>query len=78
MQGDLPYVYIAHVMKDKDGIWFKFRLIGADIIQTIDRSGTDRMLLDLQIGGWEEEWRKNLIMTTKLCMAVVDETKIVT
>ena len=36
------------------------------------------MLLDLQIGGWEVEWRKNLLQVTKMMLPVVDESTITT
>ena len=34
------------------------------------------MLLDLQIGGWEVEWRKNLVHVINMKMPVVDESTI--
>jgi hypothetical protein len=76
IKAELPYVYIAQVMRDQDGTWFKFRLMGNSIVQNFKVEGSERILLDLQIGGWEEEWRKNLICAVKMCMAVVDEATI--
>jgi hypothetical protein len=32
--------------------------------------------LDLQIGGWEEEWRRNLVYTVQMKLPVVDESTI--
>lgn len=76
IKSELPYVYIAQVMHDDDGIWFKFRLMGNNLVQNFKVEGSERILLDLQIGGWEEEWRKNLLCAVKMRMAVVDEAMI--
>jgi len=76
IKAELPYVYIAQVMTDDDGIWFKFRLMGNNIVQNFKIQGSEHILLDLQIGGWEEEWRKNLLCAVKARMAVVDEATI--
>ncbi|MEJ0028117.1 MAG: PAS domain-containing protein [Rhizomicrobium sp.] len=78
IKAELPYVYIAQVMTDDDGIWFKFRLMGGNLVQNFKIEGSERILLDLQIGGWEEEWRKNLLCAVKMRMAVVDEATITT
>lgn len=75
---ELPYVYIAQVMRDEGGIWFRFRLMGTKLVENLKQEGTDRMLLDLQIGGWEVEWRKNLLQVTKILLPVVDESTITT
>jgi hypothetical protein len=78
IKSELPYVYMAQVMRDDDGIWFKFRLMGNNLVQNLKVPGSDHILLDLQIGGWEEEWRKNLLCAVKMRMAVVDEATITT
>ncbi len=78
IKAELPYVYIAQVMRDDDGIWFKFRLMGGNLVQNFKIEGSERILLDLQIGGWEEEWRRNLLCAVKMRMAVVDEATITT
>jgi len=90
---DLPYIYIARVMRDELGTWFKFRLMGSDLGDRLHQDGslmgsdlgdrlhqdgTGRMLLDLQIGGWEEEWRRNLVQTVQMKLPVVDESIIKT
>jgi hypothetical protein len=74
----LSYVYFAEVMHDEAGMWFKFRLVGGLLVDQIRQQGTGRMLLELQIGGWEEEWRKNLVYAVKMKMPVVDESTIKT
>ena len=74
----LPYVYIAQVMRDEDGVWFRFRLMGTKLVETLKQEGTGRLLLDLQIGGWEVEWRKNLLQVAKSFLPVVDESTITT
>ncbi len=76
IKAELPYVYIAQVMPDDDGVWFKFRLMGTTLVQNFRLEGSERILLDLQIGGWEEEWRRNLLTAVKMKMAVVDEATI--
>ena len=75
---ELPYVYIAQVMRDEGAIWFRFRLMGTKLVETLKQEGTGRMLLDLQIGGWEVEWRKNLLQVTQIMLPVVDESTITT
>lgn len=75
---ELPYVYIAQVMRDEGGVWFRFRLMGTKLVENLKQEGTGRMLLDLQIGGWEVEWRKNLLQVTKMMLPVVDESTITT
>jgi hypothetical protein len=75
---ELPYIYIAEVMKDDLGTWFKFRLMGTGLTERLKQDGTGKMLLDLQIGGWEEEWRKNLVHAVQMKMPVVDESTITT
>ncbi len=75
---ELPYLYIAEVMRDDLGVWFKFRLMGTGLSERLKQDGTGKMLLDLQIGGWEEEWRKNLVHTVLMKMPVVDESTITT
>jgi hypothetical protein len=75
---ELPYVYIAQVMRDEAGVWFRFRLMGTKLVEHLKQEGTGRMLLDLQIGGWEVEWRKNLLQVTKMKLPVVDESTITT
>ena len=75
---DLPYIYIARVMRDELGTWFKFRLMGSNLGDRLQQDGTGRMLLDLQIGGWEEEWRRNLVQTVQMKLPVVDESIIKT
>jgi len=75
---ELPYVYIAQVMRDEGGIWFRFRLMGTKLVENLKTEGTGRMLLDLQIGGWEVEWRKNLLQVTKMMLPVVDESTVTT
>ena len=78
IKAELPYVYIAEVMHDDDGVWFKFRLLGSNLVRNLKLQGSDHVLLDLQIGGWEEEWRKNLLFAVKMKMPVVDEATIKT
>jgi hypothetical protein len=73
---ELPYVYIAEVMKDDLGVWFRFRLMGTKLVESLKQEGTGKMLLDLQIGGWEVEWRKNLVHVISMKMPVVDESTI--
>lgn len=73
---ELPYVYIAQVMRDEAGMWFRFRLMGSKLVENLKQDGTGRVLLDLQIGGWEVEWRKNLVYATQMKMPVVDESTI--
>jgi hypothetical protein len=75
---ELPYIYIAQVMRDDAGMWFKFRLMGTALSDRLKQDATGMMLLDLQIGGWEEEWRKNLVYAVQMKMAVVDESTITT
>lgn len=75
---ELPYIYIAQVMRDELGTWFKFRLMGTGLAESLKQDGTGKMLLDLQIGGWEEEWRRNLVSTTQAKLPVVDESTIKT
>jgi hypothetical protein len=75
---ELPYIYIAEVMRDDLGTWFKFRLMGTGLTERLKQDGTGKMLLDLQIGGWEEEWRKNLVHAVQMKMPVVDESTITT
>ncbi len=75
---ELPYIYIAEVMRDELGTWFKFRLVGTSISERLQQDGTGKMLLDLQIGGWEEEWRRNLVYTVQMKLPVVDESSITT
>ncbi len=75
---ELPYIYIAQIMRDHLGTWFKFRLMGASVTERLKQAGTGKMLLDLQIGGWEEEWRKNLVFTVDSKLPVVDESTITT
>jgi hypothetical protein len=75
---ELPYIYIAEVMRDELGTWFKFRLMGTGLTERLKQDGTGKMLLDLQIGGWEEEWRKNLVSTVQMKLPVVDESTIKT
>jgi hypothetical protein len=75
---ELPYLYIAEVMRDELGTWFKFRLMGTGLAERLKQDGTGKMLLDLQIGGWEEEWRKNLVSTMQAKLPVVDESTIKT
>jgi len=75
---ELPYIYIAQVMQDEAGMWFKFRLMGTALSDRLKQDATGMMLLDLQIGGWEEEWRKNLVYAVQMKMAVVDESTITT
>jgi hypothetical protein len=76
IKAELPYVYIAQVMENQGRIGFKFRLMGTKLAETLGQDGTGQLLLDLQIGGWEEEWRKNLVYAVKIKMPVVDESKI--
>jgi hypothetical protein len=73
---ELPYIYIAEVMKDDLGTWFRFRLMGTKLVEHLKQDGTGKMLLDLQIGGWEVEWRKNLVHVINMKMPVVDESTI--
>jgi hypothetical protein len=73
---ELPYIYIAEVMRDELGTWFKFRLMGTSLTERLQQDGTGKMLLDLQIGGWEEEWRRNLVYTVQMKLPVVDESTI--
>ena len=73
---ELPYIYIAEVMKDDLGTWFRFRLMGTKLVENLKQDGTGKMLLDLQIGGWEVEWRKNLVHVINMKMPVVDESTI--
>lgn len=75
---ELPYIYIAEVMRDDLGTWFKFRLMGTSLTERLQQDGTGKMLLDLQIGGWEEEWRRNLVYTVQMKLPVVDESTITT
>lgn len=75
---ELPYIYIAEVMRDDLGTWFKFRLMGTSLSERLQQDGTGKMLLDLQIGGWEEEWRRNLVYTVQMKLPVVDESTITT
>ena len=73
---ELPYVYMSDVMNDADGIWFRFRLMGTALVTRFKKDGTGKTLLDLQIGGWETEWRRNLLFCLKIKMPVVDEATI--
>jgi hypothetical protein len=75
---ELPYVYMSDVMSDADGIWFRFRLMGTALVTRFKKDGTGKALLDLQIGGWETEWRRNLLFCTKIRMPIVDEATIKT
>ncbi len=76
IKSQLPYVYIAEVMVDDLGTWFRFRLMGTKLVENLKQEGTGKMLLDLQIGGWEVEWRKNLVHVINMKMPVVDESTI--
>ena len=76
IKSQLPYVYIAEVMTDDLGTWFRFRLMGTKLVENLKQEGTGKMLLDLQIGGWEVEWRKNLVHVLNMKMPVVDESTI--
>jgi hypothetical protein len=73
---ELPYLYIAEVMRDEAGMWFRFRLMGTKLVENLKQEGTGKMLLDLQVGGWEVEWRKNLVYATQIKLPVVDESTI--
>ena len=76
--GPLSYLYFAEVMHDDAGMWFKFRLVGGLLVDTLNQEPTGRMLVELQLGGWEEEWRRNLVYAVKMKLPVVDESTIVT
>jgi len=76
IKAELPYIYIAEVMNDELGTWFRFRLMGTKLVENLKQEGTGKMLLDLQIGGWEVEWRKNLVHVLNMKMPVVDESTI--
>ena len=75
---ELPYVYMCDVKSDEDGTWFRFRLMGTALVTRFKKDGTGKALLDLQIGGWETEWRRNLLFCAKVKMPVVDEATIKT
>lgn len=75
---ELPYIYIAEVMRDQLETWFKFRLMGTSLAERLRQDGTGKMLLELQIGGWEEEWRRNLVYAVQMKLPVVDESTITT
>ncbi len=74
----LPYVYMSDVMNDEDGTWFRFHLMGTALVTRFKKDGTGISLLDLHIGGWENEWRRNLLFCTKVKMPIVDEATIKT
>ena len=76
--GPLSYLYFAEVMHDDAGMWFKFRLVGGLLVDKLNQEPTGRMLVELQLGGWEEEWRRNLVYAVKMKLPVVDESTIVT
>ncbi len=76
IKAELPYVYIAEVMKDDLGTWFRFRLMGSKLVEHLKQDGTGKMLLDLHVGGWEVEWRRNLVHVINMKMPVVDESTI--
>lgn len=76
IKSQLPYVYIADVMRDDGGMWFRFRLMGTKLAQNLKQDGTNRALLDLELGGWETEWRKNLVYATQMKMPVAEEATI--
>jgi hypothetical protein len=75
---ELPFIYIAEVLRDDAGLRFRFRLMGTSLAERLKQDATGKMLLDLEIGGWEQEWRKNLVQTVQLRLPVVDESVVVT
>jgi hypothetical protein len=74
----LPYLYIVQVERSGGELHFRFRLMGTELVHVFKREGTGGYVRELELGGWEVEWRNSLVyaVETKVPVVAVDKIKL--
>jgi len=76
MKAQLPYIYMVQVVRDESAPRFKFRLMGTELVNVLKQDGTGAFVRDLDLGGWEKEWRACLMYAAEAKVPVVALDKV--
>jgi hypothetical protein len=74
---ELPQIYIAEILGSGDDVDFRFSLMGTLLADRLKQDATGKLLSQMKLGGFEEEWRRSLAFALKTKMPVVSESQIV-
>lgn len=74
---ELPQIYIAEIRGSGDALDFRFSLMGTLLADRLKQDATGKLLSQMKLGGFEEEWRRSLAFALETKMPVVSESQIV-
>jgi hypothetical protein len=74
---ELPQIYIAEILGSGDDVDFRFSLMGTLLADRLKQDATGKLLSQMKLGGFEDEWQRSLAFALKTKMPVVSESQIV-